>query len=227
MPLEKTYIQKGTDIRKDIEATYGIVLKSIPFNAFPELKELSKRDWAEEQGEDVHIPANPVFKAYDAELEFVYNGGLKTAKNMIYSLLQYVQGSEFNIWDEWKQQGLRCYYKSFSDSLFYRRSEDLVTFKVGVGVANPLCYGLKIDVVEFVALCECDLTIYWADGTSASYLNGETITRTIPTGNEFAVVVPSSTFSISSINYSDSKIRTTSIGYSRILSSLGVRYIKN
>lgn len=226
MALEKTYLQKSTDARKDIFATYGMVLKTMPYKPFPDLKDLPKRDWVEQQGDDVYIPANPTFKAYDTELEFIYNGGLKTAKNMIYSFLQYIQGSEFNIWDEWKEQGVRCYYKAFNDGVFYRRSEDLVTFKVNVGIANPLCYGMRLSgITNFVALCECDLTIYWADGTSGVYLNGATITKTISAGNEFAVIVPNKVFQVTPIDYADLKTRITSTGYLRILSSLGVRYI--
>lgn len=226
MPLEKTYIQKGADARKDLSVTYGVTLRSIPFKPFPEIKDLPKRDWADQQGDDVYIPANPVFKAYDTTIDLVYSGGLKTAKNMIYSLLQYIQGGEFNIWDQWKAVGLRAYYKSYNDEAFYRTVEDTVTFKVELGVANPLNYGIDlVGVTNFVALCECDLTIYWADGTSSAYANGATISRTLPAGNEFAIVVPSKIGLIAPIDYADSKVRLTESGYLRILSSLGVRYI--
>jgi len=223
--LLPSYIQKGTDARKDLDVTYGILLKSIPFKPFPELKDLPVRDWPDEQGDDEYIPANPVFKAYETSVELIYTGLTNTARQMIYSMLQYIQGAEFNIFDTFKRTGIRCRYVGYEDSAYYNKERQSVEFSVKVKVNNPLSYGIPLDLGSFSAYCECNMTLYWADGTSDVKNQGDSVSETIIAGNEFLIVVPSKLATINSLNWADSLVRLTTTGYDRILSYTGVRYV--
>ena len=223
---KRNYIQKGSDARKDLLDTYGISIKSIPFKAFQDLKDFPKREWAEFSGDDEFIPSNPIFKAYELDLALNYIGLLDSAKDAIYSMLQYSQGAEFNLWDEWKRVGLRARYVSYSDNSFYRRETDTLEFSIKLKVNNPLSYGIKLDTGSFVATAGCNLTIYWADGTSTSYVTNDIITKTIATGNEFAIISPDKMGLIDFGTFSYPAMRFITEGGMRLLSPVGVRYIK-
>lgn len=227
-PLLPSYIQKGTDARKNLEATYGILIKSIPFKPFPELKDLPVRDWADEQGDDEYIPDNPVFKAYEDTIELIYKGLPNTARQMIYSMLQYVQGGEFSIFDTFTQRGLRCRYVGYSDEAYYNKEKQVIDFTLKVKVNNPLSYGILLSVGTFGAYCECDLTAYWSDGTSETHLTGDSLTKEIVQGdnNQFVIIVPNKVNTITSFDWADNKTRLDSQGYLRVLSYTGVRYIQ-
>ena len=187
----------GTDARKDLLSTYGIYLKSIPFQPFPDLKDLPKRDWADQQGDDEFIPANPVFKAYETTVDFVYVGGRGSARDAIYAFIQYIQGGEFSLWDEWKEKGIRCRYVGYVDNAFYSREGDIITFSVKLKVNNPLCYGRKlIGGDDFISTADCNLVIYWGDGTVDSYIKNESITKTFQHNPDFAIIVPAKLSSI-------------------------------
>ncbi len=188
--VNPSYIQKGTDIRRDLLTYYGIYIKSIPFQPFPELKDLPKRDWADQQGDDEFIPVNPVFKAYETTVDFVYVGGLETSRDAIYSMISYMQGAEFSLWDSWKKKGIRCRYVGYTDSAFYRKDEDIVSFSLKLKVNNPLCYGIFTSEPSFSSKADSDMTVFWADGTINYYIKNSFIVKSI-LGFEFGIVLPS------------------------------------
>jgi len=223
--LQPTWVQVGADGSRDISSYYSITCKSIPFMPFPDLKELPKREWFDQQGDDEYVPANPVFKAYEITTPMVFIGNLDDARDSIYSFLQYLQGAEFSIYDEYKQKGVRARYMSYTDDAFYRRDRDIVSFSLKLKVNNPLTYGVKLIDGNFSAVAGCDLTIYWCDGTKEDFLNGAQITK-VDSGCTFAIVAPSKLFITTGFDYSYPPVRLLTDNYLLLLTPMGVRYVK-
>ena len=136
-----TYIQKGSDAKKDILSVYGIMNKHFPDIQF-ELKEVFKRDWAERQGEQEYIPSTAMFKAYEQDMEFVCMDTLATAGTTIKAFLAYLQGAEFSFYSEYHNRGFRCRYVGYDSKAFYREAQDVVVFNVKVKINNPLSYAI-------------------------------------------------------------------------------------
>lgn len=59
---------------KDSLVHFGIVCTEFPFKPGGETKDLPKRDWPDEDGEDTYIPDKLLLKAYDLEAEMCYKG---------------------------------------------------------------------------------------------------------------------------------------------------------
>ncbi len=139
--MSKTYIQKGSDAKKDILSVYGITNKHFPDIQLDQ-KELFKRDWAEQQGDQEYIPATTMFKAYEQDLEFVCKGTLTMAGATIRTFLSYLMGSEFSLYSEYHNRGFRCRYVGYDNKAYYREGEDCVVFNIKVKINNPLSYAL-------------------------------------------------------------------------------------
>ena len=77
---------------KDSLAHFGIVCTEFPFKPGGETKDLPKRDWPDEDGEDTYIPDKLLLKAYDLEAEMCYKGDLGTAYDKIMAFQNYLTG---------------------------------------------------------------------------------------------------------------------------------------
>ena len=77
---------------KDSLAHFGIVCTEFPFKPGGETKDLPKRDWSDEDGEDTYIPDKLLLKAYDLEAEMCYKGDLGTAYDKIMAFQNYLTG---------------------------------------------------------------------------------------------------------------------------------------
>lgn len=223
--FKPTWVQVGEDGSRDISSYYNITCKSIPFTPFPDLKELPKREWFDQQGDDEFIPLNPVFKAYEITTPMAFIGKLDDARDSIYSFLQYLQGAEFSIYDEFKKKGVRCRYMSYTDDAFYRRDRDIVSFSVKLKVNNPLTYGVELIDGNFSAVAGCDLTIYWCDGTHNDYLNGAQISK-VDSECKFAIVAPSKLWLTTGLDYHYPSPRLLTDNYLLLLTPMGVRYVQ-
>ena len=224
-PFKKSYIQIGSNPAIDIYDRYKIRIKSIPLQISSEVKDVQKRDWFDQHGDDEYISPNVFYKAYEVDVKFVYNGNLDTARDAIYPFIQSMQGSEFCLFDDWKISGIRCRYMSYSNDSFYRRDRDLVEFSLKLKVNNPLCYGIRIENNSFSGKADCDMDIYWGDGSKMSYLSGVNISKTSE-DLAYAIVVPSKMSNVSFSTYSYPPIQFGDTGYYTLLSSTGAKYIK-
>ena len=220
-----TWIQVGVDGKRDISTYYNITCKSIPFKPFPDLKDIPKREWFDQQGDDEFIPANPVFKAYEIDMPMSFVGVLNDARDSIYSFLQYLQGAEFSVYDEYKQKGVRARYVTYNDDAFFRRDIDVVSFSVKLKVNNPLTYGVELSEGNFSATAGCDLIIYWSNGSTESYVNGAVISKT-NSDITFGIVAPSKTWLTTGQDYDYPSPRLLSDNYLLLLTSMGVRYVQ-
>ena len=77
---------------KDSLVHFGIVCTEFPFKPGGETKDLPKRDWPDEDGEDTYIPDKLPLKAYDLEAEMCYKGDLGTAYDKIMAFQNYLTG---------------------------------------------------------------------------------------------------------------------------------------
>lgn len=185
----KTYIQKSTSPKLDLQEAFGITAKSVPDKQL-ELKEIFKRDWADQQGDEEYIPAVPTFKAYEQDLEFIYKGVLRTASDAIRTFLTYLQGAEFSLYDEYSQRGIRCRYVSYDSKAHYRLVEEAVVFTVKVKINNPLCYVLSTAGTTITKTLTTAATIFWDDGITNTYAANVPVSKVFADAIHFGVVNP-------------------------------------
>ena len=141
------YVAKGGVV--DTQATYHVVCQECPFKLLPETKDVAKRDWHDEDGEDVYIPDDGVrFKAYDLEAKFLYVG---EEENMAAELKGFVEflyckntegANMLSIYDEYTKQGRRgCYVSDVGNELLAYSDTDkevVAQFKVKFRVTDPV-----------------------------------------------------------------------------------------
>ena len=125
-------IRKGDDGEVVNSFTeWSIACCDVPFKAGGTVKELAKRDFPDEHGEDTFIPKKLVFEAYDAEFEMAY-AGQELASNPFNLSLAFAQidsfkkwlsgndeeegsGAELFIYSPYTTMGRKCYLKEISD----------------------------------------------------------------------------------------------------------------
>lgn len=133
------YIKKGEDDAVESNATWGVLVKSVPFNIVPGVKDYASNDWADEDGDDVFIPSSPVYKGYDVKFDFVYVGDGGSANEKIHAFWSYLQGSSFKFYDSYSGIGRQgVYFKSYDPGTFRRRSMDVVQFSMVFRVTDPV-----------------------------------------------------------------------------------------
>ena len=157
------YIKKG-GTTKNTYQYYNICCMSIPFRVGGKTKELAKRDWKDEQGEDVYIPSKLMFEAYDAEFEMAYVGQ-ELASNPFDVSLAFEQidafkkwltgndtesgsGAELKIFSQYANFGRQgCYLMELGDEVPHVQlkqegdtlyNENVVTFKLKFRVTDPV-----------------------------------------------------------------------------------------
>ena len=79
--IHTLYIKKG-DTTVNTFAQWGIVCCKPPFHAGGETKDLPKREWFDEHGEDTYLPSRLFFKSYDEEARVERRTLLEEARNV-------------------------------------------------------------------------------------------------------------------------------------------------
>ena len=141
-----TYTNVGQVV--DTQTTFHVVCQEFPFKYLPETKELSKRDWYDEHGEDVYIPTDGLkFKAYDLEAKFLYVGTQANMKSELKSFIEFIYGKNTDgspmlaVYDEYTKTGRRGVYVQNVDNdlIVYDDHEVGVVgqFKVKFRVTDP------------------------------------------------------------------------------------------
>jgi len=142
---------------------WGIVCCKVPFKAGGKTKELAKRDWKDEHGEDVYIPNQLRMEGYDAEFELAYKGeelssnafNLSKAARQIDDFKKWLSGNDTEngsgaslvVYSPYSTIGRKCYLLEISDEdpcLMVKGeggnmyNENVVTFKVTFRVYDPM-----------------------------------------------------------------------------------------
>lgn len=132
---------KEGSIVKD-SAEWGILVQSFPFKLRPEMKEPSKRDWKDQNGDDELIPDTPVFKSYTMDVDFLFRGDCGAGNAKIGEFIDYLTtGGEFSIYDSYTGIGrTHIRYSSMKESAFRRREgdKDAISFSITFKVNDPV-----------------------------------------------------------------------------------------
>lgn len=158
-------MKKGDESVVNSYTTWSIACCKVPFSAGGKTKELPKREWYDEHGDDVYIPGKMMMEAYDVEFELgcVVNGNalnLSAALEKITSFRKWLTGNddlsqhpegtgaEFKIYSPYSTIGRQgCYLLEISDEephLQLKESagnvykENVLTFKVKFRVTDPV-----------------------------------------------------------------------------------------
>ncbi|MBF1479164.1 hypothetical protein [Prevotella pallens] len=155
MQYEKVYIQKvkkGAVIKETI-ADFDIYCADMPFRLFAEAKDLSKRDWFEEHGDDEYIPEDCLkLKSYTMDVKFCCKGDKFSSNEKFKKFLNYLvgldgSGTEMKMYCTWTKigrTGIR--FDKLNDKAELIRDEDgdtlvfTITFKVNDPITdvNPV-----------------------------------------------------------------------------------------
>ena len=155
--------QKGNTIVNSL-TQWGIVCCKVPFKAGGKTKELAKKEWYDQHGEDTYIPNMLMFEAYDAEFELAYQGqelannpfNLNKAFTQIDNFKKWLSGNDnvsgsgatLKIYSPFSTIGRQgCYLLEISDEEPHVQlkqemgnlyNENVVTFKVKFRVTDPM-----------------------------------------------------------------------------------------
>lgn len=133
----------------DTQVEFNVVCQEFPFKYLPETKDLPKRDWVDEHGEEVYIGSNGLkMSAYDVEAKFLYVG---TEQNMAADLKRFISflygrntgGAPYlSIYDEYTEIGRRgVYVQNVDDELYFFNDtsvEAIAQLKVKFRVTDPV-----------------------------------------------------------------------------------------
>jgi len=139
------YFKKENGVVIDSQKEWEIVCKEFPFLLYGESKELPKRDWLDEDGEDTFFPSQLAMAAYDLDVEFGYKGAMDSANVAVRSFLDYLTGRDgsgtyLSVYDTYTKIGKRgVYVKGVKQDVFVRNTSegDVVTFTVTFRVTDP------------------------------------------------------------------------------------------
>ena len=142
-----TYSNVGQKI--DTQTVFHVVCQEFPFKHLPEAKDLPKRDWNDEHGEDVYIPTDGMkFKAYDLTATFLYVGTQEDMMDELKGFVDFISGRNTGgspllaIYDEYTKTGRRGVYVQNVDNelLAYDdvNTDVIARFKVKFRVSDPI-----------------------------------------------------------------------------------------
>lgn len=145
----KVYMQKesdGSEVKETI-ADFGIYCADIPFSITGDAKEVTSRNWYDEDGLDEYIPANGLkISAYDMEVKFCCKGDKFSANTTIRKFLDYIIGKDgtgamLKMYCDYTNIGRRhIRYVKMDDKAELVRDEDgdILVFSISFKVGDPI-----------------------------------------------------------------------------------------
>ncbi len=147
------YVNLGSAI--DTQAKFKVVCQEFPFKYLPDTKELPKREWHDESGEDVYLPSDGLkFKPYDLEATFLYVGNHSSIRTDLKNFIDFLygridadgdtqnKGVMLAIYDEYTQTGRQgVYVVSVDNTLYWDVDYDtdaIAALKVKFRVTDPV-----------------------------------------------------------------------------------------
>lgn len=143
MDYYKFYIQKDagdTDV-KELGADFGFYETESKFYGGGTAKDVAKRDWPDEDGDDEYVPEALYLKAYDMEVKFGYKGDKYSANAKLKTLQDYLCGGTMKLYDSYHaigRQGVR--FEAIDDDAELVRDDvdgDILIIKVKWKVNDP------------------------------------------------------------------------------------------
>ena len=138
MNYYKIFFQKetgGAEVKETI-ADFGMYCMEDPFVLYSEAKDVTKRSWYDEHGDDEYIPKNGQYiQSYENSVKFGFKGDEFGANEKLRSFLDYLRTDMLKMYCEFNQIGRQhVRFKSVKQTL-YRDKDDgdilivTVTFK--------------------------------------------------------------------------------------------------
>ena len=154
-------IKRGSEAAKNSFTEWGIACANVPFKAGGKTKELPKRNWYDEQGEDTYLPKKLMFEAYDAEFEVACvvpenAWNLSAGFSRIDTFKKWLSGNDtqngsgasMQIYSPFSGIGRKdCYLLEISDEEPHLQlkeqagnvyNENVLTFKIKLRVTDPM-----------------------------------------------------------------------------------------
>ncbi len=128
---------------------FNVACQEFPYKNLPEIKDLPKRDWPDENGEDIYIPSSGLrFKAYDIDVKMLYVGTESNMSTQIKSFIDFLYGRNtggnpsLTIYDEYTKTGRQgVIVTNVDNELFVYddvNTEAIAQFKVKFRVTDPI-----------------------------------------------------------------------------------------
>lgn len=138
MDYYKIYLQKEVDEAevKETIADFGMYCMEDPFVLYSEAKDVTKRSWYDEDGDDEYIPENGLYvQSYENSVKFGFKGDEFGANEKLRSFLDYLCSGMMKMYCEFNKVGRQhVRFKSVKQTL-YRDEKDgdllvvTITFK--------------------------------------------------------------------------------------------------
>ena len=144
MECYKVYIKQeksGASVVETIE-DFGLYCVDIPFKPAGDVKDISSRDWKDENGLDEYIPADGLkMSAYEIDVKFGYKGDKLGANKAISSLLSCLTAGYVSIYDTYTGIGRqKVRFVKLNDNAELVRDDDgdILIFSVTFKVCDPI-----------------------------------------------------------------------------------------
>lgn len=143
MDYYKFYIQKDASdaVVKELGADFGFYETESKFYGGWSVKDVAKRDWPDEDGDDEYVPTDLKLKAYDMQVKFGYKGDKYSANEKLSALQEYLCSGTMRIYDSYNaigRQGVR--FASIDDDAELVRDDvdgDILIISVKLKVNDP------------------------------------------------------------------------------------------
>lgn len=168
--INNYYIQKGTSPAVSIEDFDIVVMKTEGLWALPKVKKPFSRDYKDEQGIDVYIPAKTKFETKDVVLTFrVDKTSTYDAQQKMKAFIKYLcSGGAICYFDSFKKEGFRGFYDSQKiNSEYFREYKTFIEFEMTFTAPNGICFGFDNSgqTSIFVNILSGGADFYFSDGT--------------------------------------------------------------
>lgn len=143
------YMQKeksGSPVKNIID-DFDMQCADIPFRLIPEVKPLTERNWAGEDGKDVYVPKKLSVSAYTMKIKLCCKGEKYSANDKIQKLLEYLTGSDgsgvyMKLYCDYTKIGRQdVRFTKMPDEAVLVRDDmngDILVFTVEVSVDDPV-----------------------------------------------------------------------------------------
>lgn len=135
----------------DLEEKFGFVcLETSEFPMASEAKSVVSTSWHDEDGEDVYIPSEMRYEAFDWKVRVGVTGEIGTTKNKVDALIKWLagkgdtplpaDGSGLCVWSEFYKAGFQhCYLKGVTDQEFsFCGSYEILECTLEIRVCDPM-----------------------------------------------------------------------------------------
>ena len=176
------YIQKGSDVAKDLYSEYGVIVNSTEgLTDLPNSKDPFSRDWAEKQGLDTYISDKAIFA--DKEVRILVSFLSDTGRSQFDEFLKYIinpaasqftsepRDGVFQFWSYYRRTGVRLRYVSMQfNTERYRPGDIYIYATITCQCINGLSFGFTMDgsvsnTATFTMKSGESIDVYYNDGT--------------------------------------------------------------